>query len=203
MALPLLIIVTGLPCAGKTLLSRQLADRFNLPYLSKDNIKERLFDSLGWKDRAWSKALSRASIAILFDLMEEILSVNLSIVVDCNFDPKPGEADFRALAERVAFTPLQIQCVADGPILYQRFLERSGKRHPGHVDEQALDGLAPLLLLGRLERMQIGGYYVEVDTSNFMYPIINSDFEDNPPAFTQPIATLEDLFQAIALLLQS
>lgn len=46
-----LIIITGLPGTGKTTLGRKLAEEFRLPFISKDDIKEFLFDNLGWKDR--------------------------------------------------------------------------------------------------------------------------------------------------------
>ena len=57
MTRPLLIVVTGAPCAGKTTLARRIAETFRLPLIAKDDIKESLFDSLGWKDREWSKQL--------------------------------------------------------------------------------------------------------------------------------------------------
>ena len=53
-----LIIIWGLPCTGKTTLGPWLAKELGLPFVHKDGIKESLFESLGWKDRAWSKQLS-------------------------------------------------------------------------------------------------------------------------------------------------
>jgi predicted kinase len=38
-----MIIVTGAPGAGKTTLSKNLAGKFNLPVINKDEIKELLF----------------------------------------------------------------------------------------------------------------------------------------------------------------
>jgi predicted kinase len=48
----LLIVITGLPGTGKTTLGRKLAEELALPFISKDDIKELLFDGLGWEDRA-------------------------------------------------------------------------------------------------------------------------------------------------------
>ncbi|MFZ4462043.1 MAG: AAA family ATPase [Patescibacteria group bacterium] len=42
----LLIIITGLPCTGKTTLGRKLAEELRLPFVSKDDFKELLFDDL-------------------------------------------------------------------------------------------------------------------------------------------------------------
>ena len=63
----LFIIVTGAPCTGKTSIALYLAEKFQLPVVYKDGIKERLFDRLGWKtDRQWSKLLSLASYDLLY-----------------------------------------------------------------------------------------------------------------------------------------
>src|SRR5688500_5640391 len=67
---PALIIVNGLPATGKTTLSIQLADALGLALFSKDMFKEILFDTLGWSDRAWSRRLGVASIALLVRVAE-------------------------------------------------------------------------------------------------------------------------------------
>jgi adenylate kinase family enzyme len=40
----------GPPCSGKTTIGRELLADLSLPMLSKDMIKEILFDALGWGD---------------------------------------------------------------------------------------------------------------------------------------------------------
>lgn len=69
----LLILITGHPCTGKTTLGKRLAEELNLPFVSKDDFKELLFDTLGWKDREWSKKLGTASYTILYHVAESIL----------------------------------------------------------------------------------------------------------------------------------
>src|SRR5579862_8060531 len=63
---PLLIIVTGLPAAGKTTLARELARLLRAPLIGKDMIKEPLLDVLGAGDGARSRQLSTASFAVQF-----------------------------------------------------------------------------------------------------------------------------------------
>lgn len=166
---PVIIIVTGLPCTGKTTLARQIAARFRLPLLTKDMFKETLFDTLGWQDRAWSRKLSIASIALLYQLLEVQLQAGRSCVVESNFAPELATPQFRALQARYAFTPFQILCVADGETLFARFVQRSesGERHPGHVDTTTYDEFRESLRRGRVASLDIGGRLIEVDTTNF------------------------------------
>ena len=57
----LLIIINGAPGTGKTILGRKLSQELSLPLLSRDDIKESLFDNLGWRDHAWSEKLGGVS----------------------------------------------------------------------------------------------------------------------------------------------
>jgi predicted kinase len=166
---PLVIIVSGPPCTGKTDLGRRIAGTFSLPFVGKDGIKETLFDSLGWKDRAWSKKLSAVSYDLLYYFIESQLAAGQSFVVEANFATAPHAERFLSLKQTYPFEPLQIQCVAEGQVLLERFKRRaaSGLRHPGHVDDLALDELYPILLKGKLDPLEIGGTLYEVDTTHF------------------------------------
>ena len=42
------ILIAGLPAAGKTTISESLSQSLNLPVLSKDKIKELLYDTVGF-----------------------------------------------------------------------------------------------------------------------------------------------------------
>src|SRR5438046_2407448 len=97
MAEPRLIIVTGLPATGKTTLARRLAADLALPLVTKDDIKERLFDRLGWRDRAWSRLLGQATYDLLYYFSELLLAGGRSFVVESNFHPDEATPRFRAL----------------------------------------------------------------------------------------------------------
>ncbi len=61
-----IIIVTGRPAAGKSTLAKWLSQELKLPLVSKDSIREELFNRLGWKDRKWAQELGKASVDMMF-----------------------------------------------------------------------------------------------------------------------------------------
>ena len=164
-----LIIISGPPGTGKTTLGKRIAKELNLPIVHKDGIKELLFDTLGWSDRAWSKKLGIATYALLYYFLEAQLSAGRSCIVESNFHPEYDTEQFLALKAKYDFEPLQICCMANGEVLFQRFKERaaSGVRHPGHVETLNLEEFKPALLRGRDEVLDIGGTVIEFDTTDF------------------------------------
>jgi predicted kinase len=111
---PLLVIVTGLPATGKTSIARRLAQDLRLPLLSKDDIKESLFDNLGWSDREWSMKLGRASILLLYQLVERLLAAGVSAITETAFHPEWARDEFLAIQKRAPFRPYVIECVMCG-----------------------------------------------------------------------------------------
>lgn len=168
MSPPLLIIITGLPCTGKTRLGNRIAQEFSLPMLTKDGIKVLLFDTLGWSDRAWSKKLSEASNRLLLYFAESQLSAGQSLIIESNFPSQEFSPRFQALGKACPFQPVQILCVAEGEVLVERFQRRweTGERHPGHVDDQSFAEIRKTLLSGRLAPIDLDGPIIEVDTTH-------------------------------------
>lgn len=167
---PILVIINGAPGAGKTTLGKHLTRELKLPFLSKDDIKETLFDTLGWQDREWSMKLGTASMAILFQFLERQLEVGKSLIVETAFIPRFHTKPFLELKNRYAFEPFQILCWADERVLFERYSGRytEEKRHSGHVDHLVTwNQFAEVLQGGKYGILDIGGSLVEVDTTDF------------------------------------
>jgi predicted kinase len=164
-----IVFITGLPCTGKTYLGKQIAAHLSFPYLYKDGIKERLFDALGWSNRDWSKKIGAASYLLLFYFTETLLEAGESFILESNFSAERDGLKLHEMQEKFDFKAIEIQCVADGDVIVERYRLRweAGNRHPGHVDPETYDELLPTLSLGRLPRLGLQGEYFEVDTTSF------------------------------------
>jgi len=129
-----IIIVTGAPGTGKTTLSCCLAERFNLPCVYKDEIKEILFDNLivTGETKATQYGIGSVKIQMLF--IEKLLQMNSPFFVEGKFDNRQSTPYFQELWEKYHYQTLQIVCETDFKTLYKRCKERelSQERHQGH-----------------------------------------------------------------------
>jgi predicted kinase len=166
---PTILIVTGRPAAGKSTLARWLSQELKLPLVSKDNIREELFDRLGWKDRKWAQELGKASVDMMFYFARAELEVGHSIIMDNAFHPPISNSRFQALKEKYKAQSIQIVCDSDRETLFQRFKTRadSATRHPGHGDQDVLEELYANLADNSSQILEIGGSIIEVDTTDF------------------------------------
>lgn len=165
----LLIVVSGPPGAGKTTLARRIAGELGLPLFARDDIKELMFDTLGWLNRQWSRKLGMASWKLLYHLLEEMLKANQSLVVESNFRRELASEELSALQSKYRFETVQVLCKADSEILLKRFKQRaeSGERHPVHVDCLNYDEFEAVLRQGDWDALEIDGRVLTVDTTDF------------------------------------
>jgi cytidylate kinase len=63
-----LIIIAGMPATGKSTIAKKIAGKLGLPILEKDDIKEELFDTVGYKDLAEKRMLE--AIDVLAEIKE-------------------------------------------------------------------------------------------------------------------------------------
>ncbi len=166
MATPI-IIITGYPGTGKTSLGHHLADKFNIPFISKDEIKEIMFKSLGWSDREWSIKLGAASYDLMFYFAEKMLLLEKPFILETYFS-KISEKEIGKLIKNYNILPLQIVCTANPDEIIGRVIKRveSGERHPGHVDHTRYDALSERVK-DKYKKLEIGGRCIEIDTTDF------------------------------------
>ena len=113
---PTLLLVHGLPASGKTTLAKWLAQQLGWPAIHKDDVKEILFDTLGWKDREWSRKLGVGAIEVLFHVIELQLAAGISFIAECNFKPELASPHLREILGKTDAHCIQVLCHADGRV---------------------------------------------------------------------------------------
>ncbi|MBS0382936.1 MAG: ATP-binding protein [Proteobacteria bacterium] len=158
-----IVLVSGAPGVGKSTLAVPLAQSLGFALLSKDAIKETLFDSLPGPvgDEAYSKRLGDAAMEVLFTLAARCPRV----VLDANF--KPWGAHQRKRLAALGGTLVEVHCHCAPETAMRRFAQRAESRHPAH----ALKHITVELIARYTPPMGVGTV-IEVDTNG---PVDNAD----------------------------
>lgn len=161
---PWVVVVCGPSGSGKSSLAGPLSGHLGLPLFSKDEIKEVLFDSLGWGDRECSRAMSDAAYDLMFHLLLKELAAGRPAMLEANFRPEAAERLAR-IAESDPYRAIQIRCFAERGVLMERLSRRAEQelRHPGHLDSELLAEAGSLVEGGFVD---LPGPVLQVDTSD-------------------------------------
>lgn len=172
-ARPILIIVSGLPAAGKTHLSANLAKELKLPLFSRDDISETLFDSLRLEPKEWSGIHRQTSYELMWLIISNMLKAGQSLIVESSFESERAIQRLSRLKD-FNFEPFQIIVSAEKEVLLGRYRDRmidplkSNKTHPVHFAYLTYERYKEKLEAGRwvAEPLDIGGESWQYDTTN-------------------------------------
>ena len=128
------ILISGIPAAGKSTLAERLADDLHMPLISKDLVKELLFDRLGFSSRNEKVQLGAASMDILCYLAEQLMRSGVPFILENNFEHAAKDT-LSAMLTRYTARSLLVTLTGDYETIYKRFVQRnlSPGRHRGHV----------------------------------------------------------------------
>lgn len=128
------ILIAGLPASGKSTFAAMLSRELGVPCLSKDAIKESLFDTLGFTSRAEKVRLGEAAYRIQLDLAESMLRAGQTVILENNFEDT-SRAPLLEMLARTGARPVTVLLDGDIAAIHARFAAReiSPERHRGHV----------------------------------------------------------------------
>ena len=153
-----LVLVSGAPGVGKSTLAVQLSALTGISLLSKDVIKESLWDALQppTGDLYWSRKLGGAAMEVLWALAAR----SSRVILEANFRPHSDYERGRlsALSDRI----VEVYCSCPPTVATQRYESRAAQpdHHPAHVTPH----LDPALLAEFDQPIGIGPV-IEIDTT--------------------------------------
>lgn len=137
-----MIIITGELAAGKTSYGKKISRALEIPFFSKDKIKELLYDSFSCEnlDYGAKRKLGATSYSIFYYIMEEQMKVGKTLIVESNF-VKESVPIIKKLLKKYNYKSITIRFEGDLQILHKRFLKReySTERHIGLVSNGVFD----------------------------------------------------------------
>ncbi|MBI2473755.1 ATP-binding protein [Candidatus Uhrbacteria bacterium] len=130
-----LVIIGGAPATGKTTLAQLIVEKTGFRNISKDQLKEYLFDVVEYRDREWSREIGALAFPLFMGIVEMYLKRGESIIIDNPFIHAADLEWFHRFHKEYGVEFVQIHLVADPSVLRQRFIDRAQSyRHPGHND---------------------------------------------------------------------
>jgi predicted kinase len=157
------VVIQGAPGVGKTTLARRIAKDLSIRLIVKDDIKECLYERLGFpKNRTESQLYGRIAIRTMYAGLEEFSTIGEQVIIEAPLIPNFACEELSAIISLDKLLQVHVSC--DPEVNEVRFRSRieKGDRHPGHADT-AVDGVA---LQSKHKAIQ-GIDTIYVDTTNF------------------------------------
>lgn len=129
-----LIIIAGMPASGKSTLASKVGAALGYPVFEKDEIKEELFDVIGFNEYPEKRRLDVAANAVLLRCTEFLFKSNTSAILVNNFSTD-SQKQLKALLKRYECECITVFLGGDADVFYKRYVERDNLhlRHLGHV----------------------------------------------------------------------
>jgi len=126
--LPLLVLISGNPSAGKSTLARQLAAEgaLWLPLVACDPLRNGIRTTLTARDELPAARPGKEAVDLFYDAIAFLLARDVSLIAELSLRRGLDEVPVSSLMSRCRIR--NVHCVVDTTIAQQRFLERQATR---------------------------------------------------------------------------
>ncbi|MBU1141456.1 MAG: ATP-binding protein [Firmicutes bacterium] len=160
------IIITGHLAALKSTVSTKLGNDLGIIVFNKDDLKEVLGKTIGFKTRADNLKLSLATFKLMVKLMKDTLKVNECVILESNFRLKEF-VQISEMCRRLGYDKTVIFMSGDPQVLYQRYKKRQPYRDKVHTSTGLLDFDTFKSVLVVFDKQYYGEDAIYLDTSTF------------------------------------
>ena len=181
-----LIVITGDLAAGKSTLAMALSARYQIPFITKDALKEIACDIIGYSSREENRELSIVATGDMIYFFKQCALANQDLILEANFRTEELN-ELKSIAGQYHYKVVLLVLTGDIPLLYQRFLDRLPGRHIAHRSihlEESYEKFANYIISLREQDLVFTPNYL--DMSNLdedevveeALQIIEDEFED-------------------------
>ena len=126
-----LIVITGDLAAGKSTLALALSEHYQIPFVTKDSLKEIACDVIGYASREENRELSIVATSDMIYFFKQCALVKQDLILEANFRTDELK-ELESIADEYGYQVVLLVLTGDIPLLYQRFLDRLPGRHIAH-----------------------------------------------------------------------
>jgi predicted kinase len=164
-----LILIFGDLASGKSTYADILSKRYKITALKKDDIKEILADTVGFKTREENLRLSFATFEIMLHALKRAIIAEEDLILESNL--REAElARLESLAKEAGYSILSIHLTADTKILYERFKKRiEHGRHRAHLISGLMDYEGFCSYVTGQRSKSAPGQLIKINADNFNY----------------------------------
>jgi hypothetical protein len=166
-----LILIAGMPGVGKTRFANYLSEKLQIALISKDKLKEIIWDKLHFDPSIRTESRKYAGLAydLSFYFCEMLMGTSQPVIFESNFT-KLGVDIFQPMVKKYGYKVINVLFYGDPEVIRKRFVEReiSGERHPGLVMYGSFDDIELFKEAAQIHGdFKYGDVIINVDATDF------------------------------------
>jgi len=168
----ILILVAGMPGAGKTRFAEYFSKRLRFTLICKDRLKEILWNRLHYNTTIRSESQKYGGLAydLSFHFCKMLMQSDQPIIFESNFT-EPCPEKLKEMVEEYGYRVITVLFGGDIAVIHQRFMERdkTQQRHPGLVSNNYFSDFELFKNATKpCRNFSFGDVRIVVDTTDFL-----------------------------------